>query len=129
MISKSLADAVPLPVMIEPEIIRETKSSTSFHPGTPTSMMAFFIHSLQLYDIINDILLELYMPDDQGEQKSSQDLVPEQLYGSFDMAAILKLDGDLMKWGRTLPPHLRVSRTESSESRIYWRQAVVCRAR
>jgi hypothetical protein len=129
MISKSLADAVPLPAMIEPEGLSYQTSLTSFQPGTPTSMIAFFVHSLQLYNIINDILLELYMADDQGEQKDPHGFAPEQSYQSFDMAAILKLDGDLMTWGRTLPPHLCVSRTESSENIIFWRQAIVCRAR
>jgi hypothetical protein len=129
MISKSLADAVPLPAIIEPESLSYQTNLTSFQPGTPTSMMAFFVHSLQLYSIINDILLELYMADDQGKQKDSHDFALEQPYQPFDMSAILKLDSDLMTWGRTLPPHLRVSCTESSENKIFWRQAIVCRAR
>jgi hypothetical protein len=129
MISKSLADAVPLPAMIELESLSHQANLNSFQPGTPTLMKAFFVHSLQLYSIINDILLELYMADDQGGQKDPHNLTPEQSYQSFDMVAILKLDGDLMTWGRTLPPHLRISRTESSENKIFWRQAVVCRAR
>jgi len=129
MISKSLADAVSLPAMIEPESLSNQPNLTGFQPRAPTSMMAFFVHSLQLYNIINDILLELYMADGQSKQKDSHGFSPEQLYQSFDMAAILKLDGDLMTWGRTLPPHLRVSCTESSEDTIFWRQAVVCRAR
>jgi hypothetical protein len=129
MISKSLADAVPLPAIIEPENLSYHTSLNSFQLGTSTSMIAFFVHSLQLYNIINDILLELYMEDDQGEQKDLHGFAPEQSYQSFDMAAILKYDGDLMMWGRTLPPHLCVSHTESSENKIFWRQAIVCRAR
>jgi hypothetical protein len=129
MISKSLADAVPLPAIIEPESLSHQTDLASFQPGTPTLIIAFFVHSLQLYSIINDILLELYMADGLGEQKDLQSFAPEQSYQSFDMAAILKLDGDLMMWGRTLPPHLRISRNDSSENRIFWRQAIVCRAR
>jgi hypothetical protein len=129
MISKSLADAVPLPAMIEPESPSYPTNLTSSQPGTQTAMIAFFVHSLQLYNIINDILLELYMAGDQSEQKDPHAFSPEQSYQSFDMAAILKLDGDLMTWGRTLPPHLCVSRAESSENKISWRQAIVCRAR
>ncbi|KAE9376680.1 hypothetical protein N431DRAFT_400970 [Stipitochalara longipes BDJ] len=129
MISKSLANAVPLPAIIEPENFSYQTNLTSLQAGTPTSMMAFFVHSLQLYSIINDILLQLYMADDQGKQKDPHGPAPEQSYQSFDMAAILKLDNDLMMWGRSLPPHLRVSCTQSSENRILWRQAVVCRAR
>jgi hypothetical protein len=129
MISKSLADAVPLPTMIELESLSDQTNSISIQPGTPTLMKAFFVHSLRLYSIINDILLELYMSNDQGGQKDPHDLDPEQSYPSFDMVAILKLDRDLMTWGRTLPPHLRISCTESSENKILWRQAVVCRAR
>ena len=129
MISKSLADAVPLPAISEPESLTYQTNSASSQPGASTSMIAFFVHSLRLYSIINDILLELYMANDQGELKERRGSTPEQSYQSFDMAAILKLDSDLMTWGRTLPPHLRVSRTESSENTIFWRQAVVCRAR
>lgn len=129
MISKSLADAVPLPTMIELESLPHQVNASGFQPGTSTLMKAFFVHSLRLYSIINDILLELYMTDDQGGQKGPHDLDPEQSYQSFDMVAILKLDRDLMTWGRTLPPRLRISCTESSENKIFRRQAVVCRAR
>lgn len=130
MISKSLANAVPLPAITEPENLSYQTDLTSFQTGAPTSIFAFFVHSLRLYSIINDILLELYMvADDKGEQGGRHGFDIEQSYQSFDMAAILRLDGDLMAWGRTLPPHLRVSHTDSSENRIFWRQAVVCRAR
>ncbi|KAH8814897.1 fungal-specific transcription factor domain protein [Xylogone sp. PMI_703] len=129
MISKSLADTVPFPAMIDPEYLPEEASTPGVQPPGRPPMIAFFVKSLHLYEIINDILLELYMNDDQNETKDPDGFPLYKPYESLDLAAILKLDRALMSWGRNLPPHLKLSCPECMSNGMVYRQAVVCRAR
>ena len=124
MISRSLADAVPLPSMVIPEYL-PLDNPPGMSPSPPVSMIAFFVVSVKLYNIINDILLELYTGNDQARSKDQHSLTSE----SFDLDTVLKLDRALMIWGQTLPTHLRISSPESLENEIFQRQSVVCRAR
>lgn len=129
MISKTLADAVPLPAMIDPEYLPEDASTPGVQPAGRPAMMAFFVNSLTLYKIINDILLELYMNDDQDDTKDENGLPLYKPYESLDLAAILKLDRALMAWGRNLPSYLKLSSPDSNINGMVYRQAIVCRAR
>ncbi|PYH97628.1 hypothetical protein BO71DRAFT_481081 [Aspergillus ellipticus CBS 707.79] len=63
MISKWLSAAVPLPLMIDDEFLdTQTQGATTRTDGQPC-MLPFYISQLQLYGIINDILLELNLPE------------------------------------------------------------------
>lgn len=123
MIAKSLADAVPLP---------ETNNlgNQELQLNNQPSKVAFFVESLRLYNIMNDILLELYMRSESNSAKDQHSRDTEQSdYESIELVTILKLDHDLMQWGRSLPLHLRISSPESAENTIIQMQSVVCRAR
>jgi hypothetical protein len=91
-------------------------------------MIAFFVKSLHLYSIINDILLALYMGHDDATQKDSYNSLFHKMESS-DVARVFQLDQALMIWGQILPPHLRLSSLESAQNNTLYRQAVVCRAR
>jgi len=121
MISKSSAITVPLPAMIDDEFL-------SHQPADQPSMIAFFVKTLQLYDIINDLLLTLYMGRDDNGQKDQYDFYFGQTE-SGDIATVYQLDRALMIWGQTLPSHLRLSSLESSRNATFMRQAIVLRAR
>jgi hypothetical protein len=128
MISKPLADAVPLPAMVDYEPDSSAMGMLDAHNESRPAMMAFYIKSLHLYGIINDILLALYM----GQQRTPQEDNSISLFdrdNSCDITKVFQLDQALMKWGQTMPQHLRVSSYESAQSEIFLRQAVVCRAR
>jgi hypothetical protein len=123
MIAKSLADAVPLPETNDFE-------GGELQLNNQQSKMAFFVESLRLYNIMNDILLELYTSFEESSTKDQHSKNNQQSdYESIDMATILKFDHDLMQWGRSLPPHLRISSPESAENITVQMQSVVCRAR
>ena len=80
--------------------------------------MAFFIKSLELYDIVNDILLELYL--DSGDIRSKE---PHHL------VSVLQFDNRLVEWAYSLPDHLQYSRGKRNENLVSRRQCIVIRAR
>lgn len=128
MISKSLSDAVPLPTMTDDELLNGHVSTLNTQAADQPSMMAFFVKSLHLYGIINDILLALY----QGHQEAAQKDIHSSLFHQAetgDIARVFRLDQALMKWAQSLPLHLRLSSLDSAQNDLFLRQAVVCRSR
>jgi hypothetical protein len=128
MISKSLSDEVPLPAMIDDEFLGRQANGVDTQPADQPPMMAFYVKSLHLYSIINDILLALYMGHDDTTQKDNHNSIFYKTKSS-DIARVFQLDQALMTWGQTLPLHLRLSSLESAQNSTLYRQAVVCRAR
>lgn len=129
MISKASSTSVPLPDTVDEEYIPETSGAQAEQPSDRPSVMAFYAKSLELYEILNDILLSLY-------NKSSHDETPEDMYDYyFDQEinqgerTIFDLDRTLTKWTRTLPLHLRDPLSSWSDNIIFHRQSVVLRAR
>ncbi|KAI9879911.1 MAG: hypothetical protein M1830_006578 [Pleopsidium flavum] len=127
MITKSSAFTVPLPAMIDDEFLSHQPGIEVAQPANRPSMMAFFVKTLQLYEIINDLLLALYMGRDENGHKDQYDFFFGQS-DSGDIATVYELDRALMTWGQTLPLHLRLSSPESSRNNTFMRQAIVLRA-
>jgi hypothetical protein len=128
MISKCAAQAVPLPASVDEEYTYSTSGAEVCQPADRPSMMAFFAKSVELYEIMNDILLSLYMP--------VPDECAEDMYGFYfsqeskeGERTIFELDRALTKWSRSLPPHLRKSSVDASKNPIFYRQGIVIRAR
>jgi hypothetical protein len=111
MISKSHADAIPLPETAD------TWFLSVVQPELP-SRIAFFVESLRLYDIMNDILMELYTNTENTTAKDQPGVAAQQTdHESTDLTTILKLDQALMLWGRSLPPHLLSNPWKMSHSK------------
>ncbi|KAL4746492.1 hypothetical protein BDW72DRAFT_210376 [Aspergillus terricola var. indicus] len=128
MISKASCGSVPLPATIDEEYIASASGSGVEQPADQPSVMAFYAKSLELYDILNDILLSLYKP---VVEESSDDVY--DLYfnrdTSEDELTIFQLDRALTRWTRSLPAHLRGEPVSGSNGIIFYRQSVVLRAR
>jgi hypothetical protein len=127
MITKASSGAVPLPVAVDEEFIQSESTSEASQPPDRPSMMAFFAKSLELYDIMNDVLLSLY--------KQSTDDAGENLHDLYLNVAgegeptIFELDRCLARWTRSLPAHLRGESSAISANPIFYRQSIVLRAR
>lgn len=69
MISKASSEAVPLPVAVDEEYISVSSSAEATQPADRPSMMDFSVKTLELYEIMNDVLLSLYkpLPDENAE--------------------------------------------------------------
>lgn len=130
MISKCSAQAVPLPATIDEEFMNSNSNGGEVRqPADRPSIMAFFAKSVELYEIMNDILLSLYMPsvpEDGAEDMYGFYFSQESKEGE---RTIFELDRALTKWSRSLPPHLRGSSRDASKNPIFYRQSIVIRAR
>lgn len=126
MISKSVAQAVPLPAMIDDSFLSSSSNHAFGYMQKDTPMsMAFFVKSLEIYEIVNDILISLYSSTD-----ASNDALAAFFTGSnSSVDVVFQYDRALMSWGRTLPPHLRISTYEWASNPLFKRQATICRSR
>lgn len=145
MIDRSVATAVPLPLGLDDEAIRHgsSRSGEASDVDQPVpSMVDFFIHSLKLYDILQIILAEFYLPQSRKDNISrhqGEQLAPGSSPLPDAALSILDVDRKLMGWERQLPAHLRRysisdqvgngSGAESALSGILHRQAVILRQR
>ncbi|KAM0549847.1 hypothetical protein ACHAPJ_009289 [Fusarium lateritium] len=118
MIAKWLQTPSGLPAMIDDEYLdTQTEPSATRPDGGPT-VMAFFRKSLELYDIINDTLIELYLDPKDSRNKEIHHL-----------GLVLGLDQRLVEWVESLPDHLKYSHPVPDEPLAFRRQRVVLRAR
>ncbi|KAF5862209.1 hypothetical protein ETB97_011914 [Aspergillus alliaceus] len=127
MITKASCGLVPLPDMVDEEYIPTASGIEATQPADRPSVMAFYAKSLELYEIMNDILLSLYKPVPEDN--------PEDMYDFYfnkeisqNERTIFELDRALTKWSRSLPPHLRGSSLSDSTDVVFYHQSVVLRA-
>ncbi|KAI2843486.1 transcriptional regulator family: Fungal Specific TF [Aspergillus niger] len=128
MISKASCGSVPLPATVDEEYIPAVSGSEVTQPADRPSVMAFYAKSLELYEILNDILLSLYSP--------TTDESPEDIYDYYfnkeanqGERTIFELDRALTKWSRSLPSHLRGESHLGGGYTVFYHQSVVLRAR
>ncbi|KZN89885.1 putative transcriptional regulatory protein [Penicillium chrysogenum] len=128
MISKASSGAVPLPAAVDDEYIPSGSSKEVSQPPDRPSMMAFYAKSLELYEIMNDVLLSLYKPvsDDNAEDIHSFHF---DNVASEGERTIFELDRSLTRWTQSLLPHLRWDSSTVSTNPIFYRQSIVLRAR
>lgn len=128
MISKASCGSVPLPATVDEEYIASASEIGVEQPADQPSIMAFYAKSLELYDILNDILLSLYKPVVEDSPDDFYDLYFNR-DTSEDELTIFQLDRALTRWTRSLPAHLRGEPVSGSNGIIFYRQSVVLRAR
>ena len=127
-ISRSAGSKVPYPEAIDDEHIPVEPSVDIGHlqPSGRPSKMWFFLESLRLYSILNDILHAFHEPNGEEMQDDSHDFfIPRPQSPSRN---VFEMDKELTTWSRNLPRHLRWLSKESSDE-IACRQANVLRAR
>ncbi|KAF2021654.1 hypothetical protein BU24DRAFT_417295 [Aaosphaeria arxii CBS 175.79] len=117
MIANWLYDAVPLPVMIDDDFLDSQSDPSDVRPDGGTPTIAFFVKSVQLYSIVNDCLLELYM---QLPEKAGQSV--EQI------TSVLQFDERLLHWVRSMPEGLQYPSSINASFALQ-RQRIVLRSR
>jgi hypothetical protein len=103
------------------------------------NILEFFIYSIDLFEILNDILQSLYGPRSPPSTPAKDE--PRDSLGSgstaLDVGPVLEIDQKLTKWKEMLPKHLQYNSKSpevpkpqwSSGQRIHFRQSVVLRQR
>ncbi|KXH28800.1 hypothetical protein CSIM01_03450, partial [Colletotrichum simmondsii] len=86
--------SVPPPEPIDDEYLSE--SSEGLQPSDRPSYLAFFVHSVALFDVLNEILARFYT-----EGESVSDKTPDSL------SHVLQLSSKLDELGHSFPPYLR----------------------
>ncbi|KAL3477446.1 fungal-specific transcription factor domain-containing protein [Aspergillus californicus] len=128
MISKGSCGAVPLPATVDEEYIASARGVEATQPADQPSMMAFYAKSLELYEILNDVLLSLYKPVPEESPEDIYDFYFNRETSEGELT-VFELDRALTKWTRSLPPHLREKPGPQFENIMFHRQSVVLRAR
>ncbi|KAI9159141.1 Sorbicillinoid biosynthetic cluster transcription factor 2 [Paramyrothecium foliicola] len=118
MIAKWLQTPDGLPAMIDDEFLDTQTEPSAIRPDGGATVMAFFRKSLELYEIINDILIQLYLDPKEFRSKNFHHL-----------GIVLSLDQRLVEWSESLPDHLKYSFAVPNETLVFRRQRVVLRAR
>ncbi|RKK91840.1 hypothetical protein BFJ68_g16092 [Fusarium oxysporum] len=117
MIANWLYDSVPLPTMIDEDLLGKQCLPYTSRPDGATPTIAFFIKSVELYSIVNDSLLELYMRQPQKESEEAEHVL-----------SVLQFDDRLVRWFQSVPDGLCYS-SGSNENSVLRRQCIVLRAR
>ncbi|KAL3452764.1 fungal-specific transcription factor domain-containing protein [Aspergillus insuetus] len=128
MISKASCGSVPLPATVDEEYIASASGAEATQPADRPSMMAFYAKSLELYEILNDVLLSLYKPIPEESPEDIYDFYFNREPSEGELT-IFELDRALTKWTRSLPTHLRGDPSPVDGNIIFKRQCVVLRAR
>ncbi|CAH0054585.1 unnamed protein product [Clonostachys solani] len=112
-------ESVPLPKMIDDEFLDTQTQPSATRPDGGITIMAFFVKSLELFKIANDIQHEAYRQQRGFRNGEINHLI-----------SIFQLDNRLVQWAQTLPVHLHYSKNiEEDEGLVFRRQRVVLRAR
>ncbi|KAJ5779911.1 hypothetical protein N7457_005071 [Penicillium paradoxum] len=128
MISKVSSGAVPLPAAVDDEYISSGSSAQVSQPSNRPSMMAFYSKSLELYEIMHDVLLSQYKPISDDSMEDIHDFCFDNV-ASEGERTIFELDRSLTRWTRSLPLHLRGDSSVIPATPIFYRQSIVLRAR
>lgn len=107
IIKAAAAQSVALPVAVDDQYI----TNGTLHPRQPIgrpSKMAFFLQTITLAHVIDDILADLYLSDSEihipGLGKADP---PTETVASAMLGNAVLLDGRLQSWWNGLPPHLK----------------------
>ncbi|KAB8260999.1 C6 transcription factor [Aspergillus pseudonomiae] len=128
MISKASCESVPLPATVDEEYIPTASGIEATQPADQPSVMAFYAKSLELYEIMNDILLSLYQPVPDESPEDMYDLYFNKETSQGERT-IFELDRALSKWSQSLPSHLRGNSPAGPTDVVFYHQSVVLRAR
>ncbi|KXH38596.1 hypothetical protein CNYM01_10839 [Colletotrichum nymphaeae SA-01] len=86
--------SVPPPEPIDDEYLSE--SSEGLQPSDRPSYLAFFVHSVALFDVLNEILAKFYTEGESISDKTADSL-----------SHVLQLSSKLDELGHSIPPYLR----------------------
>ena len=129
MISKSVAQAVPLPAMIDDQYLSNGSNYDPHSDRSRPMSMAFFVKSLEIYEIVNDILISLYSGTETSDDALAAFFTGGDACSISSIDVVFQHDRALMSWGRTLPKHLKISSFEWAANPLFKRQAIICRSR
>lgn len=100
-----MSNSVPLPASIDEKYLCSEPGKEGKQPHGAPSNMGFFRATLELYDILEDILSTFYPSGvcDQPDQNDDHTTISRV---NLDLNSILRIDRSMSNWSASLPPHL-----------------------
>jgi len=99
------ACAVPPPLAIDDEFLSDRIAETLHEQNE--SQMGFFIQSIGLFEILNDILTTLYVHDSGSESPRERKCLSQER-----LQTMMRLNSALDQFWRKVPPYLTAQTTE-----------------
>ncbi|KAJ5160993.1 hypothetical protein N7492_006385 [Penicillium capsulatum] len=127
MISRASNGTASLPLTVDDEFIVPGTSQGPAQPSDQPSIISFYAKTLELYEIMNDVLLSLYKPVSEDSAPEAHDFLFSGT--SEGERTIFDLDRSLSRWASGLPPHLCQGFDFASRNPVLYRQTIVLRAR
>ncbi|KIX94735.1 uncharacterized protein Z520_09425 [Fonsecaea multimorphosa CBS 102226] len=129
MVGPKAAVTVPLPLAIEEEDLMRSTSREQVVELQRSSAVEFYVHSLQLYTILHDVLFNFYSVNFQ----QTRPLDADKYFGSLSegQSSVFEIEHRLFKWENSIPDHLKMAsrpQVDSIRSQLY-RQAVILHQR
>jgi hypothetical protein len=104
VISRADALAVPFPACIDDKYLSQIPDSDNLQPGGIQSQTGFYVQSLKLYVITEEVLSAMYSSEGTKEPATEK-------LAKIDFNNILKIDASLQNWHASLPGGLQVRRS------------------
>lgn len=124
-----------LPLAIDDEYLTRLPEAPGSQPDGKPSLTECYVQTVQLQDILGEVLTTLYYPDPSPSPGPSTNSGAKNI----DFHKLFAVDNLLTAWHRRLPPHLQASRYKNSgeppalklseREVVYRRQATVLEVR
>lgn len=131
MVSAALAAAVPRPLAIDEDGLLQIDHEQVPRPGKP-SIMDFFIQTLELYEILYDVLVDFSYSSSGGDlsldESGSEPLGRSGISSTF---STIDIERRLVRWETRLPSHLTLGdpHHDTQPNDYFTRQAVILHQR
>jgi hypothetical protein len=131
VISRVDAHAVPLPACIDDVYLSSLPSQDNHQPLGMISQKEFFVQSLKLYVIMEDILSAMYSGEDSISPVTQSDLTSTERLSRIDFNTLLQIEASLQNWYAALPDMLKAKdcAAEDNTEPILTRQATILQLR
>ncbi|KIX99976.1 uncharacterized protein Z520_04614 [Fonsecaea multimorphosa CBS 102226] len=130
MISRTDASVVPFPEAIDDQYLSLEIGQDHSQPQGQVSIIEFYVQSLKLYIITEEILSVMYPHEDAASSPTRASSALEKL-ASLDFNTILRIDSAITNWYKAVPNELKIHSDSLPEPHkaAHARQANILRLR
>jgi hypothetical protein len=131
VVSRADALAVPLPASIDDIYLSAQPGQDGSQPRDVLPQSQFFIESLRLYRITEEVLSAMYSKEEKIPSGTKPGISAAEKLASFDFNTVLKIEASLQHWHESLPDQLRQKPNSvgSTTDSVVWRQANILHLR
>jgi hypothetical protein len=131
MIGPAMSRSVPLPAAIDDEFLSLEQGIDAVQPANIPSKTDFYVQTLKLYIILEEILNGFYSSGVSDELASRNHRSAKEGLDELDCNLILRIDRSLTQWFQDIPEHLvwRPKHARGDAEELFVRQSNVLHLR